>query len=251
MRKPMMVANWKMNKDRDEALHFIFAVNQELPKAEFVETVICAQSILLRCLVKRQGEELKIGAQNMHFSESGPYTGELSPKLLNQTGVEYALVGHSERRQMYNENDESVNKKVHCALANDITPIICVGETLEEREANKLETVLVKQIKAAYKNVDALDVSKTVIAYEPVWAIGTGKTATPQMAEEACLFVRDIIKKLYRASIAEDIRVLYGGSVNPNNVSELMEKPNIDGSLVGGASLDADSFIALAKACVK
>lgn len=251
MRKPLMAGNWKMNKTRDEALQFIFAVNQELPELSKVDTVICAQSIILRCLVKRQGEELRIGAQNMHQLETGAYTGEVSPVLLNQTGVEYVLLGHSERRQMFNETDEAVNLKAISALNHEITPIICCGETLEQRESNKLVDVITNQITKAYKDISPIDVTKTVIAYEPIWAIGTGKTATPEVADEACGLVRNIIKNLYGASIAEEIRILYGGSVTLNNVNELIAKENIDGGLVGGASLDADTFIGLAKACLK
>ncbi len=250
MRKPMMAGNWKMNKTRDEALQFIFAVNQELPEASKVETVICAQPVLLRCLVKRQGEQLRIGAQNMHFENSGAFTGEVSPNILTDTGVEYVIIGHSERREMFNETDETVNKKTITALKNNITPIVCCGETLEERESNKYQEVLTNQIKKAYANIAAVDVEKTVIAYEPIWAIGTGKTATSDVANETCGLVRNVIKDLYGAAVAESVRVLYGGSVKPDNVTDLMSKQNIDGALVGGASLDPQSFLALVKACV-
>ncbi|MFI3329936.1 MAG: triose-phosphate isomerase [bacterium] len=251
MRKPMMAGNWKMNKNRDEALQFIFAVNQSLPEASKVETVICAQPVLLRCLVKRQGEQLRIGAQNMHFENSGAFTGEVSPQVLTDTGVEYVVIGHSERREMFNETDETVNKKTITALANEITPIVCCGETLEERETNKYTEVLTNQIKKAYANIAATDVAKTVIAYEPIWAIGTGKTATSDVADQTCGLVRNVIKELYGAAVAEEVRVLYGGSVKPDNVADLMSKENIDGALVGGASLDPNSFLALCNACVK
>ncbi len=251
MRKPIMAGNWKMNKNRDDALQFIFAVNQELPSSDQVETVICAQPVLLRCLVKRQGENLRIGGQNMHFEESGAFTGEVSPSILESTGVEYVIIGHSERREMFNETDETVNKKIVAALSHNLTPIVCCGETLAQREANKFKSVLTKQIKKAYADISAEDAVKTVIAYEPIWAIGTGVTATSEVADETCGLVRNVIKNLYGIKIAKKVRILYGGSVKPSNVDELMSKENIDGALVGGASLEADSFVALAKACVK
>ena len=251
MRKPVMAGNWKMNKTRDEALQFIYAVNNELPSTDKVESVICAPAILLRCLVKRQGSELRIGAQNMHYAENGAYTGEISPKMLETTGVSYVVLGHSERREMFNETDEAINKKIVAALAHDITPIVCCGETLAEREASQVEEVLGRQIRAAYANLPAEDVAKTIIAYEPIWAIGTGKTATAEVADETCGFVRSVIKDMFGSAVSEEIRILYGGSVKPSNIEELMSKENIDGGLVGGASLDAESFLQLVEACVK
>ena len=246
-----MAGNWKMNKTRDEALQFIYSVNNELPSNEKVESVICAPAILLRCLVKRQGSELRIGAQNMHYAESGAYTGEISPNMLETTGVSYVVLGHSERREMFNETDEAINKKIVAALAHDITPIVCCGETLEQREANQVEEVLGNQIRKAYANLPSEDVAKTIIAYEPIWAIGTGKTATAEVADETCGFVRSVIREMYGSVVAEEIRILYGGSVKPSNIEELMSKENIDGGLVGGASLEAESFLKLVKACAK
>ena len=251
MRRPVMAGNWKMNKTRDEALQFIYSVNNELPSNEKVESVICAPAILLRCLVKRQGSELRIGAQNMHYAESGAYTGEISPNMLETTGVSYVVLGHSERREMFNETDEAINKKIVAALAHDITPIVCCGETLEQREANQVEEVLGNQIRKAYANLPSEDVAKTIIAYEPIWAIGTGKTATAEVADETCGFVRSVIREMYGSVVAEEIRILYGGSVKPSNIEELMSKENIDGGLVGGASLEAESFLKLVKACAK
>ena len=251
MRRPVMAGNWKMNKTRDEALQFIYSVNNELPSNEKVESVICAPAILLRCLVKRQGSELRIGAQNMHYAESGAYTGEISPSMLETTGVSYVVLGHSERREMFNETDEAINKKIVAALAHDITPIVCCGETLEQREANQVEEVLGNQIRKAYANLPSKDVAKTIIAYEPIWAIGTGKTATAEVADETCGFVRSVIREMYGSAVAEEIRILYGGSVKPSNIEELMSKENIDGGLVGGASLEAESFLKLVKACAK
>ena len=251
MRRPVMAGNWKMNKTRDEALQFIYSVNNELPSNEKVESVICAPAILLRCLVKRQGSELRIGAQNMHYAESGAYTGEISPSMLETTGVSYVVLGHSERREMFNETDEAINKKIVAALAHDITPIVCCGETLEQREANQVEEVLGGQIRAAYANLPADQVANTIIAYEPIWAIGTGKTATAEVADETCGYVRSVIREMFGNAVAEEVRVLYGGSVKPSNIEELMSKENIDGGLVGGASLEAESFLKLVKACVK
>lgn len=250
MRKPIMAGNWKMNKTRDEALSFIYAVCNALPSSEEVESVICAPAILLRCLVKRQGENLRIGAQNMHFAESGAYTGEISPSMLETTGVSYVILGHSERREMFNETDEAINKKIFAALNHDLTPIVCCGETLAQREAGLVEEVLERQITADYANLSKEEVLKTVIAYEPIWAIGTGKTASPEQADDACGFIRSVIEKLFGKEVAEGIRILYGGSVKPSNVKELMEKPNIDGGLVGGASLEPESFLQLVKACI-
>ena len=250
MRKPVMAGNWKMNKTRDEALQFIYSVNNELPSNKKVESVICAPAILLRCLVKRQGSELRIGAQNMHYAESGAYTGEIAPNMLTSTGVEYVIIGHSERRAYYNETDETVNLKVKAALAHGLVPIVCCGESLEERENGTTHEVLEKQITAALKDISSADLSNVIIAYEPIWAIGTGKVASAEMADEACGFIRSLVQNLYCAVCAEEIRILYGGSVSTKTVSELMAQPNIDGGLVGGASLSAESFIELCEKAV-
>ncbi|MDE6047173.1 MAG: triose-phosphate isomerase [Anaeroplasmataceae bacterium] len=245
MRKPVMAGNWKMNKTRDEALEFIYAVSDKLPSASQLDSIVCAPAIILRDLVKRKGNNLKIGAQNVHFAESGAYTGEISPVMLTSTGVEYVIIGHSERRAYFNETDETVNLKVKAALANDLKPIICCGESLEEREANTTHDVLDRQITKAFEGIDNKDLSNIIIAYEPIWAIGTGKVASAEMADEACGYIRSLIAKLYCPKCAEGIRILYGGSVSTKSVSELMAQPNIDGGLVGGASLQADSFIEL------
>lgn len=245
MRKPVMAGNWKMNKTRDEALEFIYAVSDKLPSASQLDSIICAPAIILRDLVKRQGANLKIGAQNVHFAESGAYTGEISPAMLTTTGVEYVIIGHSERRAYFNETDETVNLKIKAALANQLKPIVCCGESLEERETNKTHQVLDRQITKALEGIDSSDLSNIIIAYEPIWAIGTGKVASAEMADEACGYIRSLIAKLYCPHCSEEIRILYGGSVSTKSVSELMAQPNIDGGLVGGASLKADSFIEL------
>ncbi len=251
MRKPIMAGNWKMNKTRDEALQFIYAVSENLPEKDKLDSIICAPAIILRDLVKRQGENLRIGAQNMHEKESGAFTGEISPVMLQSTGVEYVIIGHSERRQYFNETNQSVNAKIHKALEFNLKPILCVGESLEERENGSTHKVLEEQVTKALTNISKDSLSNVIIAYEPIWAIGTGKTASAEIADEACGYIRLLVEKLYSKKVAEDIRILYGGSVSTGNVVELMAQPNIDGGLVGGASLKADSFIELCNACIK
>ena len=250
-RIPMIAGNWKMFKTKDDALAFIYAVNVKVPEKEKVESVICAPAIFLRDLVKREGEDLRIGAQNMHELDEGAYTGEISAGMLKSYGVEYVVIGHSERREYYNETDESVNKKLIQAVRHEITPIVCVGESLEIRENGTTNTFVKDQVVKAYQNVTEKEVLKTVIAYEPIWAIGTGKTATPEQANETIKAIRDVLVELYGTTIAEQIRILYGGSVKPNNVDELLAQSDIDGALVGGASLDPDSFLTLVNAALK
>ncbi|XMB67394.1 triose-phosphate isomerase [Mycoplasmatota bacterium zrk1] len=245
MRIPIIAGNWKMNKTRDEALRFIYEVNRAMPDVSKVETAIFAQSVHLRCLVKRQGDNLKIGSQNVHYEESGAFTGEISPIALKELGVTYALIGHSERRSYYNETDESVNKKIHKALRHNLRPIVCVGEVLSERESGKTFEVVERQTRLALEGLTSEQMDEVVIAYEPVWAIGTGKTATPQMANETCSDIRNIVEKLFSKEVADKVRIQYGGSVNTGNIKELMSMEHIDGALVGGASLDELSFIEL------
>ena len=251
MRKPIIAGNWKMFKTRDEALQFILAVYDKMPSQEKVDSVICSQFTVLRCLVKRQGENLRIGAQNMHFEDSGAFTGEVSADMLKSIGVTYVIIGHSERRAMFNETDESVNKKLHKAFEKELTPILCVGESLEQRENGKVEEFIGNQLKLDLAGLTKKQVKELVIAYEPIWAIGTGKTATSQVADETCGFIRSMIKELYDQETADAIRIQYGGSVKTSNIDELMSMPNIDGALIGGASLKADDFIKLVNAAVK
>ena len=251
MRKPIIAGNWKMFKTRDEALQFIYAVADKMPSNEKVDSVICSQFTVLRCLVKRQGENLKIGAQNMHFADEGAFTGEVSGQMLNSIGVSYVVIGHSERRAMFNETDESVNKKLHKAFECDLVPILCVGESLEQREGGKTEEVIGKQIELDLAGLTKEQVKTLVIAYEPIWAIGTGRTATSQVADETCGFIRQTVAKLYDEETAEAIRIQYGGSVKTSNIDELMSMPNIDGALIGGASLKAEDFITLVNAALK
>jgi triosephosphate isomerase (TIM) len=246
-RRPIIAGNWKMYKTKDDALAFIYAVNVAVPDKEDVESVICAPAIFLRDLVKREGEDLRIGAQTMHELDEGAYTGEISAGMLKTYGVEYVVIGHSERRAYYNETDESVNKKVIQAVVNELTPILCVGESLEIREAGTTDEVVKAQVVKAYKDVTKDQALKTVIAYEPIWAIGTGRTATPDQANDTIRAIRNVLKGLYGSEVSESIRILYGGSVKPNNVDELLAKSDIDGALVGGASLDPQSFLTLAE----
>lgn len=248
MRKPIIAGNWKMFKVREEVVSFVLAVNKNLPSNEVVDTVICAPALYLRDLVKRQGENLRIGAQNMHFEEQGAFTGEIAPCMLETTGVEYVIIGHSERRAMFNETDESCNKKLHAAFKHNLVPILCVGESLEEREGAKTEEVIKNQVEKDLAGLTLEQVKELVIAYEPIWAIGTGRTATPEMANETCGFIRQTVEALFGGEAAEAIRIQYGGSVKTGNIKELMAQPHIDGALIGGASLIAEDFIYLAKA---
>ncbi len=250
MRKPIIAGNWKMFKTRDEALQFVYAVSEKLPSNHLVESVICAPSYVLRCLVKRQGEELRIGAQNMHYEESGAYTGEISAPMLKSIAVEYVIIGHSERRAMFNETDETINKKLQTAFKFRLTPILCIGESLQQREQGETEAHLARQLEADLSNLTPQQVKNLVIAYEPIWAIGTGKTATSLQAEEACAFIRNKVASLYNDEVAAAIRIQYGGSVKVSNIVELMAQPNIDGALIGGASLVADDFITLVNAAL-
>lgn len=251
MRKPIIAGNWKMYKTRNEVLQFVLPVANELPSKDLVDSVICAQFTALRCLTKRQGENLRIGAQNMHFLDEGAYTGEVSAPMLKEINVSYVIIGHSERRAMFNETDESINKKLHKAFEYEITPILCVGESLEDREGGRTEAVLEGQLVRDLEGLKASDVETLVIAYEPIWAIGTGRTATSEVANETCGFVRSVVAKLYGDEVAQKVRIQYGGSVKTSNIDELMSMPEIDGALIGGASLKANDFIALVKAAVK
>ncbi len=249
MRKPIMAGNWKMFKTYDEALEFIYAVNQLLPDKNKVETIIFPPAIVLVSLVKRQGENLRIGAQNMHYENHGAYTGEISATMLKSINVKYVLVGHNERRRYNGETDVDVNKKVLTAVNNNIIPMICFGETEEQFLHHDTDIILKRQVCEALKDVKVEDMSDVILAYEPIWAVGTGKTASAKVANDKCGLIRTYISELYNEEISENIRILYGGSVNPQNIQELIKEPNIDGVLVGGASLDAAKFIEMANLC--
>jgi len=251
MRKPIIAGNWKMHKTRNEALQFIYAVSDKLPDISKVDSVICAQFTVLRCLVKRQGPNLRIGAQNMHYEDKGAFTGEVSAPMLKEINVSYVIIGHSERRAMFNETDETVNKKIHKALEYEITPILCVGESLEQRENNQTEAHLSMQLEKDLAGLTAEQVKNIVIAYEPIWAIGTGRTASPEVANETCKFIREKIASMYNQEVADVIRIQYGGSVKLDNINELMRMPHIDGALIGGASLNPEDFVKFVQAAVK
>lgn len=249
MRKPIIAGNWKMYKTFDEAVDFVEAIQQNVPSPEKVDAVICSPALYLPTLVvAAEDSSLAIGAQNMHFEDEGAFTGEISPAMLSNINVDYVILGHSERRELFNETDEAVNKKVRAALMHGIVPIICCGETLEEREADSTVAKVSAQISKALEGFAAAEVEHMVIAYEPIWAIGTGKTATADDANAVCCAIRVVVEKLYSKATADKIRIQYGGSVKPENIEELLSKEHIDGALVGGASLQPESFMKLLEA---
>ncbi|MEH7107793.1 triose-phosphate isomerase [Bacillus sp. JJ1764] len=246
MRKPIIAGNWKMNKTLSEAKSFAEEVKGLVPASEKMESVICAPALFLQSLVETtKGTNVKIGAQNMHFEESGAFTGEISPKALADLGVQYVIIGHSERREMFNETDETVNKKALAAFKYNLTPIVCCGETLEQRENGETMNLVGSQIEKALAGMTDDQVKQTVIAYEPIWAIGTGKSSTSADANEVCAHIRQVIAKQFSQDIANEVRVQYGGSVKPENIKEYMAQSDIDGALVGGASLEPQSFLQL------
>ena len=240
MRRKIIAGNWKMNKTPSEAVALVNEL-KDLVKNDDVDVVYCVPAIDIVPVVEAvKGTNVKVGAENMYFEESGAYTGEISAAMLKDAGVEYVIIGHSERRDYFKEDDVLLNKKVKKAIEAGITPILCCGETLEQREMGIAVDFIRLQIKSDLKDVAAADAAKLVIAYEPIWAIGTGKTATSDQAEEICKAVRDCIREMYDDDTAEKVRIQYGGSVNAGNAAELFTKPDIDGALVGGASLKAD-----------
>ena len=242
MRIPVIAGNWKMHKTRDEALEFIYEVAPKMPPRNQVETAICAPAPLLRSLVKRQGDHLRIGAQTMHEDDSGAFTGEIAAPLLEELKVTYVIIGHSERRAYYQETDTSVNLKLKQALKYHLTPIVCVGESLEIRESGETQSFVTDQVTKALEGLSDEELQKTIIAYEPIWAIGTGKSATSEDANKTISQIRAHIQTL-KGDVALDIRILYGGSVKPSTIEDLMKQPEIDGALIGGASLDESNFI--------
>lgn len=249
MRKPIIAANWKMNKTLEEAKQFTKEVKGLVPEEETVEAVVCPPALFLDYMAHAtEGRDVKIGAQNMHDEASGSFTGEISPYALHDLGVAYVILGHSERRQLFGETDEFVQSKVQAAFENSLTPIICVGETDEERQADETRNVVERQVKAALKGVSAEQASRAVIAYEPIWAIGAGKSSTADDAENVCAIIRAVIAETFNNDAAEAVRIQYGGSVKPHNITEFLAKPDIDGALVGGASLDPESFEQLVEA---
>ncbi len=250
MRIPLIAGNWKMYKDVNEAKDLALSLKNVLKdiSESSVEIAICPPFVDLYAVNEIiKGSNIKLGAQNLYPKQEGAFTGEISPLMLRSVGCHYVIIGHSERRQYFGETNESVNEKVKCALEYALAPIMCVGETLNERESGKWQEVVKNHLVGGLKDITKEKVKTVVIAYEPVWAIGTGKTATPAQAEEVHSFIRKLLADMYDESTAQSIRIQYGGSVKPDNVKELMAQENIDGALVGGASLKADSFEAIVK----
>lgn len=243
MRKPLIAANWKMNNTVSESVSLIKKLRLSLRKIKNRDIVVCPPFTSLKPVYDEiKSSNIKLGAQNMHYGEKGAFTGEISPIMLKDSGCEYVILGHSERRQYFNENDELINKKIKAALQHNLKPILCIGETSEERNQNKTKAKVKIQLEGCLENISKDDALKITIAYEPIWAIGTGVNATPEQAEDVHAFIRELLSKKYNNDAAKKIRILYGGSVKPDNIKSLMEEKDIDGALVGGASLNAESF---------
>lgn len=243
MRKPLIAGNWKMFKTTAEAVEFARSFLKLYEKAE-AEAAICAPFTQLAALKEALGKSgVKLGAQNMHFEEQGAFTGEISPSMLAEIGVDYCIIGHSERRQYFAETDETVNRKLHKAFEHGIVPILCVGEVLDQRDGGEALNVVKRQTEEAVKGLSPEQVKRLVVAYEPVWAIGTGRTASPEQANEMCGHIRSVLAGLYGEDISKEVVIQYGGSVKPENAAELMNMDEIDGALVGGASLKPEDFI--------
>ncbi len=248
MRKPIIAGNWKLNKTVGEARELVTDLKAKVAGVTDVDIVVGPVFTVLAAVAEIiEGTNVKLAAQDMYWEESGAFTGEISPVMLKDVGCEYVIIGHSERRAYFSETNETVNNKVKAAHAYSLKPIVCVGERLEERESGVTKDVVKDHIVNGLAGITAEQMLNTVIAYEPVWAIGTGKTATPEQAQEVHAFIRGLLTELYSSEVAEAVRIQYGGSVKPDNVAELMAQADIDGGLIGGASLDADSFTQIVK----
>lgn len=248
-RKPIIAGNWKMNKTASEAKAFVEAVKNNIPSSDVVDSVIGAPALFLESMkAATEGTALKIAAQNSYFEDEGAFTGEVSPKALADLKVDYVIIGHSERREYFGETDEDINKKAKAIFNNGMIPIICCGETLEQREAGETDEFVAGQVKAALEGLSEEQIASSVVAYEPIWAIGTGKSSSAELANETCGVVRRAIAEVTSEEVAEKVRIQYGGSVKPENIAEYMAQEHIDGALVGGASLEADSFLELLEA---
>lgn len=250
MRRKIIAANWKMNMTNHEAEGFLETFLLEVDNEKRVDMVLIPSFTTLAKVSERLSsvQNVKLGAQNMHWEKPGAFTGEISAEMLRELFVRYVVVGHSERRTLFGETDAIVNKKARAAIAATMTPIVCIGETLTERDAGQVETVLETQLRGSLADIPASELEDVVLAYEPVWAIGTGRTATPQQAQEAHAFIRKVLSEMTDAATAAKVRIQYGGSVKPANAAELMKQPDIDGALVGGASLDPRGFAEIVKA---
>jgi len=243
IRRPLIAGNWKMYKTCTEAVETAKHLKDLVRDVTDVDIMIAPSFTSLSLVAEAlSGSNIHLGAQNLSWHDEGAYTGEISPSMVVSTGCDHVIIGHSERRQYFQETDDTVNKRIVAAIKHDLTPVFCVGESETEREANITFSVLDKQVTTGLQNIALEDLSKLVVAYEPVWAIGTGKTATTEQAQEVHKFIRSLLEKAHGSDFAESIRIVYGGSVKPNNVAELMSMPDVDGGLVGGASLDAVSF---------
>ena len=246
MRRLLIAGNWKMHKTVQEAVELVRELKELVSDVKDRDILVCPPFTALYAVSRElEGSNIALGAQNMFYEEKGAFTGEISPLMVKDVGCSYVILGHSERRHIFSETDELINKKVLSAVNHGLIPILCVGETLQEREEDKTKEVIERQVKEGLKGLN--ETSEFVIAYEPVWAIGTGKTATPELAEEVHSFIREILAEMFGKEKADSIRILYGGSVKPENAAGLMSQPNIDGSLVGGASLKAESFAKIVK----
>lgn len=251
MRRPLIAGNWKMYKTINEAVHLATGIKRGLIDFTEADIILCpAFSALNSVYEVIMDTHINLGAQNLFWEKEGAYTGEISPIMVKDCGCEYVIIGHSERRKYFFETDETVNKKIKTALEIGLTPIVCIGETLEEREAGKTVEVVKKQLVGGFSNFNSEEILRMVIAYEPVWAIGTGKTATPGQAEEVHKFIRNWLADNFSGEVSAALRILYGGSVKPSNIKELMREEDIDGALVGGASLENNSFIEIVKNAV-
>ena len=245
-RTPYIAANWKMHKTVAEAANFVDTLLPRIAATQH-DVVICPSYLALSEVVERsRGSAVRVAAQNMHEEDSGAFTGEVSAPMLVEADVDAVLLGHSERRQYFNETDEALARKLPAALAAGLEPILCVGESEEARDADQTKAVLERQLQADLAAVESVRLAEVVVAYEPIWAIGTGRTASPEQAQEACAFIRDVLRE--RGAVADTVRILYGGSVKPANTAELLSQPDIDGALVGGASLDPEEFAAIVEA---
>jgi triosephosphate isomerase (TIM) len=249
MRKKILAANWKMNLTQSEAESYVAAFNSEIGEVDDVEVVIIPPFTAIPALVSASEKipSVRIGAQNMHWEKSGAFTGEVSATMLRALFVKYVILGHSERRTLFGETDEIVNRKVRAALEAGLRPIFCIGETLQERETGKVEEVLSRQVRLGLEGVAQKDIPEIVVAYEPCWAIGTGRTASPTEAQETHAYIRSFLTELSSAAVADRVRIQYGGSVKSENTEELMRQKDIDGALVGGASLDPRSFVRIVR----
>ena len=245
-RKTIIAGNWKMNKTLSETKLFAEELKPMLGKHKWCEVVLCVPYVNIPAAIRMfKDTRVSIGAENCHYEASGAFTGEVAPEMLKEIGVKYVIIGHSERRSYYNETDFTVNKKVHAALEAGLTPIVCVGESLEQRELGVTQELISYQVKAALSGLEAAQVRHVVIAYEPLWAIGTGKTATAEQAGEVCCHIRAVIRSLYGARVARAVTIQYGGSMNAKNAAELLAQPDVYGGLIGGASLKAPDFMTI------